>query len=124
MSIQLRARLGSMLFTMSMRMCSLESSVHAAHSRNTAPNRIHWISSHELEEVLKTLRTVALAALMRMAARMAQATTWPMRALKASTARLNRSNVFNRSSLAEAGRRCAIRPSQRSQCIELYARVI
>ena len=101
-----------MLFTMSMRMCSFDSSVQAAHSRNTAPNRIHWISSHELEEVLKTLRTVALAALTRIAARIAHATSWPTRVLKVSTARLNRSNVFNHSSLAGARPgRLPIRPS-------------
>ena len=89
---------GSVLFTMSMRMCSLDSSVHAEHSRKTAPNRIHWISSHELDEVLKTLRTMALAALTSTAARMAQATIWPTRVLNASTARLKLSSPFNRSS--------------------------
>ena len=78
-----RARaLGSMLFTMSMRMCSFESSVHGEHSRNTAPNRIHWISSQELDEVLKTLRTMALAALTRTATRIAHATTARCRVLK------------------------------------------
>src|SRR5262245_35501768 len=84
---------------MSMRICSLESSVHAEHSRKTAPNKIHWISSQELEEVLKTLRTVALAALTSTAARMAQATICPSRVLNASTDRLNLSNVFNAPSL-------------------------
>jgi hypothetical protein len=37
-----------MLFTMSMRMCSFDSSVHGAHNRNTIPNNTHCSSSHEL----------------------------------------------------------------------------
>src|SRR5581483_11784605 len=93
-SIQSRNRFGSMLFTMSMRMCSFDSSVQPAQRRNTAPNRIHWISSHAFDEVLKTLRTVALAALTRIAARMPHATTWPRRVLTVSTTRLNRRSAF------------------------------
>src|SRR5450759_933633 len=57
-----RTRFGSMLFTMSMRMCSLSSSVQGAHSRNTALNSTHCNSSQEFDEVSKILRTVALTA--------------------------------------------------------------
>src|SRR5450755_974408 len=93
-SIQSRTRLGSVLFTMSMRMCSLERSVQAEHRRNTHPKRTHCNSSHELEDVLKTFRTVALTALTRMAARTPHAMIWPRRVLNLSTTRLNPSNPF------------------------------
>ena len=58
----LRTRCGSKLFTMSIRMCSLSNSVHGEHKRNTTLNRTHCSSSHEFDEVSKTLRTVALTA--------------------------------------------------------------
>ena len=74
-SIQSRTRLGKKLFTMSMRMCSFDSSVQGAHSRKTTPKRTHCSSSHELDEVLKTLRTMALAALTSTAIKIAHATT-------------------------------------------------
>jgi hypothetical protein len=47
----------------------LESSVHAEHGRKTAPNRADWISSQEFDDVLKTLRPMALAALTNTAPR-------------------------------------------------------
>ena len=41
---------GIRLFTMSMRMCSLSSSVHGEHSRNTALNSTHCSSSQEFDD--------------------------------------------------------------------------
>ena len=40
---------------MSMRMCSLASSVQGEHSKNTMLNSTHCNSSHEFDEVSKTL---------------------------------------------------------------------
>src|SRR6185312_8151099 len=56
-SIVSRTHFGRRLFTMSMRICSLERRVQGEHKRNTTLNRTHCNSSHELEEVSKTLRT-------------------------------------------------------------------
>ena len=56
-SMMLRVRCGSRLFRMSMRMCSLASSVHGEQSRNTALNSTHCSSSQEFDEVSNTLRT-------------------------------------------------------------------
>src|SRR5262245_65946059 len=61
-SMESRIHLGSILFTMSMRMCSLASNVQGEHSRNTMLNSTHCSSSQEFDDVSKTLRTVALAA--------------------------------------------------------------
>src|SRR5690348_3751480 len=72
-SIVLRNQRGNRLFTMSMRMCSLASSVHGEHRRNTALNSTHCSSSHEFDEVSKILRTVAFAAETTTATRMSQA---------------------------------------------------
>jgi hypothetical protein len=47
----------------------LESSGHAEHGRKTAPNRADWISSQEFDDVLLTLRPMALAALTNTAPR-------------------------------------------------------
>ena len=98
-----RARaLESMLLTMSMRMCSLDRSVHGAQSRNTAPNSTHCSSSHEFEEVLKTLRTMAFTALTSTAIKIAQAMISPTRVLNRSIARLRLSQFFKQSSVAGA----------------------
>src|SRR6266542_3800215 len=61
-SMTLRTCFGSILFTISMRMCSLTSSVHGEHSRKTKLNSTHCSSSQAFEEVSNTLRTVALVA--------------------------------------------------------------
>ncbi len=71
-----RQRLGSIWFTMSMRMCSLSSSVQGEHSRNTMLNSTHCSSSQEFDEVSNILRTVALAAETTTAARISQATSF------------------------------------------------
>src|SRR5262245_8680037 len=61
-SIESRIHLGSRLFTMSMRMCSLASNVQGEHSRNTMLNSTHCNSSQEFDDISKTFRTVALIA--------------------------------------------------------------
>ena len=61
-----------MLLTMSMRMCSFDSSVHGAHSRNTTPNSTHCSSSQEFDDVSNSLRTMALTADTMTAARISQ----------------------------------------------------
>ena len=60
--------------------------------RKTAPKRIHCNSSQEFDDILKTLRMIALTALTTTAMRMAQATTRPTRMLRLSTVRLKLSN--------------------------------
>src|SRR5262249_41052750 len=82
-----------MLFIMSIRMCSFDSSVQDEQRRNTAPNRTHCSSNHELDETLNTFRAVALMALTRMAASKPQATICPRRVLNRSTIRLNLSKA-------------------------------
>ncbi len=47
---------------MSMRMCSLASSVQEAQSRNTMLNSTHCSSSQEFDEMSNTLRTIAFDA--------------------------------------------------------------
>ena len=86
--MMLRVRCVNMLFTMSMRMCSLSSSVHDATIRNTAPNSTHCSSSHEFEETSNSLRMTALTADTMTAARISQASVLPMRKLIASMTRL------------------------------------
>src|SRR5437879_120217 len=61
-SMKSRTLFGNMLLTMSIRTCSLDNSVQGEQNRNTTPNKIHCSSSQALDEVSKTLRTVALAA--------------------------------------------------------------
>src|SRR5262249_35628458 len=88
-SIQSRARLGNKLFTMSMRMCSFDSSVQDEQSRKTIPKRTHWSSSHEFDDTLKILRIVALTALTSIAIKTHHAIICPSRVLNLSTERLN-----------------------------------
>ena len=88
-SMVLRSHFGSRLFTMSMRMCSLASSVHGEHSRNTMLNSTHCSSSQEFDDVSKILRTVALAAETSTAARISQDRRLPIQVLIASIRRLN-----------------------------------
>ena len=77
-SIHCRTRCGSMLFTMSMRMCSFTCIVQEAHIRKTAPNSIHCSSSQAFDETLKTLRMMALIAATRTATRISQAIFLPI----------------------------------------------
>src|SRR5437868_3364843 len=77
-----------MLLTISMRICSLSSSVHDEHSRNTMLNSSHCSSSHEFDEVSNTLRTVALTADTITASRISQASRLPVQRVNASMARL------------------------------------
>src|SRR4051812_42585163 len=84
----LRSHFGNRLFTMSMRMCSLDNSVHGEHSRNTMLNNTHCNSSQEFDDVSNTLRTVALAADTNTAARMSQDRRLPIQVLTASICRL------------------------------------
>ena len=93
-SIVLRTHFGNMLFTMSMRMCSLESSVHGEQSRNTMLNSTHCSSSQEFDDVSKTLRTVALAADTNTAARMSQDRRLPIQVFIASIRRLSGSSAL------------------------------
>src|SRR6516164_2120319 len=77
-----------MLFTMSMRMCSLASNVHGEHNRNTTLNNTHCNSSQAFDEVSKTFRTVALAADTITAARISQARRRPIQVVTVSTTRV------------------------------------
>src|SRR6266567_622003 len=54
-SMTLRTVFGSKLLTISIRMCSLSSSVHGEHNRKTTLNSTHCSSSHELDEVSNVL---------------------------------------------------------------------
>ena len=83
-SITLRTGRGSMLFTISMRTCSFDSSVQGAQSRNTMLNSTHCSSSQAFDETSKTLRTVALPADTRMAMRTIRAKNWPIQRLTVS----------------------------------------
>ena len=102
-SMMLRTRCGSRLFTMSMRMCSLASSVHGEHSRNTALNSTHCSSSQTFDEVSNTLRTVALTAETSTATRISHATRLPIQVVAASIARVTGSNAFSTASRAPNG---------------------
>src|SRR5262245_54237350 len=88
-SMPSRQRFGSKLLMISMRMCSLDRSVHGEHKRNIAPNRTHCSSSQAFDEVSKTFRTVALVAEMITTIRISQDKTFPIRKLTASMARLS-----------------------------------
>ncbi len=85
----LRNHFGIRLFTMSMRMCSLSSSVHGAHSRNTALNSTHCNSSQEFDDTSNILRTVALLAETATARRISHAHQRPIDVLAASMTRLS-----------------------------------
>src|SRR5215510_3842201 len=97
-SMESRIHLGSRLFTMSMRMCSLASNVQGEHSRNTMLNSTHCNSSHEFDDTSKTFRTVALIAETITAASISHASRFPSHAVTASTARVAGSNAFNNTS--------------------------
>src|SRR6185437_14612522 len=86
--MMLRARLGSIWFTISIRICSLSSSVQGEQSRNTTLNSTHCNSSHELEEVSSTLRTIALTADTTTATKISHATRLPVHLVNASMPRL------------------------------------
>src|SRR5262245_2286993 len=96
-SMASRHRFGHRLLMMSMRMCSFDSSVQGEHRRNIAPKMIHCSSSQALEDVSKTLRTVALAAEMSTTIRISQDRTLPIRKLTASMPRLSLSKPCTRS---------------------------
>src|SRR5262249_57811685 len=76
--------LGSIPFTMSMRMCSLDRRVHGEHSRKIIPNSTHCNSSQAFDDVSNSLRTVALVAEMMTTIRISQDSTLPIRKLSAS----------------------------------------
>src|SRR6266849_1297258 len=84
----LRTCFGSMLLTISIRICSLSSSVQHEHSRNTMLNSTHCSSSQELEEVSKVFRTVALRADTTTATRISHARRLPSHLVNASIPRL------------------------------------
>ncbi|MDT4868320.1 hypothetical protein FQZ97_1032750 [compost metagenome] len=87
MSIHTCVRLDRRLFSTSMRTCSRCSSVRPAATRNDQAKRYHCTSRKALELVLKTLRTIALRALITVAARMSQMAYLPTWALSQSMAR-------------------------------------
>ena len=74
-------------------MCSLASSVHGEHSKNTMLNSTHCNSSQEFDDVSNILRMVALAAETITAARISQAIRLPIQVVAASIARVNGSNA-------------------------------
>src|SRR5665213_3490770 len=88
MSMTFRTGFGSRLLTISIRMCSLSSSVHGEHSRKTMLNSTHCSSSQEFDEVSKTLRTIALVADTTTATRISQARRLPVHLVNASIPRL------------------------------------
>src|ERR1051326_3069083 len=96
----LRSQRGIRLLTMSIRICSLASSVHGEHSKNTTLNNTHCSSSQAFEETLKTLRTMALTAETTTAARISQASRFPSQVLTASTPRVAGSNALITASMA------------------------
>src|SRR5262249_31919104 len=106
-----RQRLGNRLFTMSIRMCSLDSRVKGEHKRNIPPNITHCSSSHAFDEVSNTLRTVALVAEMSTTTRINQESIFPTRKLSASMMRESLSNaaiaVLSWSAPADPARACA-----------------
>src|SRR5712691_8799890 len=83
-----RTCFGSMLLTMSIRICSLSRRVQDEHSRKTMLNSTHWSSSQELEEVSKLLRTMALRADTTTATKISQARRLPTHLVNASIPRL------------------------------------
>src|SRR5450631_1809714 len=85
----LRTCLGIMLLTISIRICSLSSRVQDEHSRKTMLNSTHCSSSHELEDVSKILRTMALSADTTTASRISQASRLPTQRVNASIPLLN-----------------------------------
>src|SRR5664279_5997293 len=87
---------------MSMRMCSLASSVHGEHNRNTRLKSTHCSSSQEFDEVSNILRTEALRAETTTAARINQAMRLPIQVVKASMARVTGSNALSHASMAPA----------------------
>src|SRR5882757_9688881 len=94
-SMMFRTVLGSELLTMSIRMCSLSSSVQGEHSRKTMLNSTHCSSSQELEETSKLLRTMALAAETITATRMSHARRLPVQRVNASIPLLNFKSACN-----------------------------
>src|SRR6266852_4659702 len=88
MSMLLRTCFGSMLLTISIRICSLSSRVQDEHIRNTMLNSTHCSSSQELDEVSKVLRTIALSADTTTATRISHARRLPTHRVNASIARL------------------------------------
>src|SRR5216684_8899557 len=89
MSMLLRTCFGSMLLTISIRICSLSSRVQDEHSRKTMLNSTHCSSSQELDEVSKVLRTIALRADTTTATRISHARRLPTHLVNASIPRLN-----------------------------------
>src|SRR5712692_3751794 len=87
-SMLLRNCFGSRLLTISIRICSLSSSVQDEHSRNTMLNSTHCSSSQELEEVSKVFRTAALRADTTTATRISHARRLPSHLVNASIPRL------------------------------------
>ena len=81
-------------------MCSLASSVHGEHSKNTMLKSTHCNSSHEFDEVSKILRIVALAAETSTAANISHAILLPIQVVPASIARVNGSNAVSNASRA------------------------
>src|SRR5438477_3144105 len=107
--MMLRTVFGSALLTISIRICSLSSSVHGEHSRKTTLNNTHCSSSHEFEEVSNDLRTMALMAEMITAVRISHARRLPVQRVKASIPRLkfssdcnDRSSPFESSAVLDA----------------------
>src|SRR3954451_17401999 len=80
---------------MSIRMCSLSSSVHGEHNRNTMLNSTHCSSSQELDETSKPLRTMALAAETMTASRISHARPLPVLRVNASIPLLNFKSACN-----------------------------
>ena len=68
-----------------MRTCTLRMNAKPEPSRNTPANRYHWISRKPFELMLKTLRMMALPALISTEARTSQRISWPICVLSAST---------------------------------------
>src|SRR5665647_2424970 len=83
-----RSRFGSIWLTISIRICSLSSRVQDEHSRKTTLNSTHCSSSQELDEVSKTLRTMALSADTNTATRISHASRLPVHRVNASIPRL------------------------------------
>src|SRR3954452_8641003 len=86
--MMLRTCFGNKLLMISIRICSLSSSVHGEHSRNTMLNSTHWSSSQEFDEVSKILRIDALAAETSTATKISHARRLPVHRVNASIPRL------------------------------------
>src|SRR5450759_3262304 len=91
----LRTFIGSMLLTMSIRICSLSSSVQDEHSRNTTLNSTHCSSSQELEEVSKLVLMMALSSDTTTAIRISHARRLPIHLVNASIPLLILRSVCN-----------------------------